>query len=68
MISAATMFAAAKKGARWAREISWTSRSGELSDSASLRREAGRLPAGKPGRNQALIAIWSFVHPPAVST
>ena len=29
IISAATILAAAKKGASWAREISWTSRSGE---------------------------------------
>src|SRR6185369_9727161 len=29
-------------------------------------REAGRLPARKPRRNQALITIWSLVHPPAV--
>ena len=66
MISAATMLAAAKKGASWAREISCTSRSGELSEFGLARREARRFPAGKPSRNQALITIWSFVHPPAV--
>ena len=30
-------------------------------------RQTRRLPAGKSGRNQALITIWSLVHPPAVS-
>ena len=44
MISAATTLAAAKKGARWAREISCTSRSGELSNSAVARREAQPTP------------------------
>jgi hypothetical protein len=29
-------------------------------------REPGRFPARKPRRNQALITIWSLVHPPAV--
>ncbi len=29
--------------------------------------EAGRFTARKPGRNQSLVSIWSFVHPPAVS-
>ena len=35
-------------------------------DSSLARREAGQFPAGKSSRNQALIPIWSFVHPPAV--
>ena len=51
MISAATMLAAAKNGASWAREISWTSRSGELSDSAS---RAAR-PADSPPGSRAEI-------------
>src|SRR6185295_1378294 len=32
----------------------------------TARGETRRLPAGKPRRNQALITIWSLVHPPAV--
>ena len=60
---AATMLAAAKNGASWAREISWTSLSGELSPSSLAARQAKRFPVGKPRRNHALIAIWGFVHP-----
>jgi hypothetical protein len=46
MINAATMFAAAKKGARCARESSCTSRSGELSESASLDARPADSPPG----------------------
>ena len=47
MISAATMLAAAKKGASWAREINWTSRSGELSPSPSRLVSPSDSPPGR---------------------
>ena len=48
--NAAAMLAAAKKGASWPREISWTSRSGELpvSELADWSTPCVRRPAGAP--------------------
>ena len=46
IITAAMMLAAAKNGASWAREISWTSRSGELSPSD--RRSPRARPTSRP--------------------
>ena len=55
IITAATTFAAAKKGASWAREISWTSFSGELANVDSL---AGRCPSDSPsGRRAEIIRL-----------
>src|SRR5436305_5332252 len=51
MITDATTFAAAKKGASWAREISWTSRSGDVSESLS----AAATPADSPPGSRAEI-------------
>jgi hypothetical protein len=41
------MLAAAKKGASWAREINWTSRSGELSGSSPREVKPADSPPGR---------------------
>src|SRR5690348_6743010 len=65
IIRAATMFAAAKKGARCAREISWTSRSGELSDSASrTARPADSPPGSRAEINRLYRSGASYIRPP----
>src|SRR6476661_290252 len=61
----ATMLAAAKKGASWAREISWTSRSGELSDSASCAARPADSPPGRRAETKRLyLSGASYIRPP----
>src|SRR6478735_6540263 len=65
MISAATIFAAAKKGASWAREISCTSRSGELSDSPSrAARPADSPPGSRAEIKRLYLSGASYIRPP----
>ena len=63
IIPAATTFAAAKKGASWAREMSWTSFNGELATSTG----SLVIPSDSPsGRRAAVIRLKrsgaSYIH------
>ena len=65
IISAATMFAAAKKGASWAREMSWTSRRGELSAPTSLAASPADSPPGSRAEIKRLYRSGaSYIRPP----
>src|SRR5205085_11426574 len=65
IISAATTLAAAKNGASWAREISWTSRSGELSGSTSRTASPADSPPGSRAEIKRLyLSGASYIRPP----
>src|SRR5689334_9381650 len=65
IISTATMLAAAKKGASCALEISWTSRSGELSDSYSCAASPADSPPGRRAETKRLyLSGASYIRPP----
>src|SRR6185295_17191430 len=66
IIRAAMMLAAAKKGASWAREISWTSRNGELSPSGARDASPADSPPGSRAEIKRLyLSGASYIRPPS---
>ena len=65
IITAATIFAPAKNGASWARDISWTSRSGELSDRSPPAASPANSPPGSRAEiNRLYRSGASYIRPP----
>src|SRR5690242_9593119 len=65
IIIAAIIFAAAKKPASWAREISWTSLSGDVSSSGPLAASPADSPPGSRAEIKRLYRSGaSYIRPP----